>query len=484
MSGRAALPLLLTLVLSGGGAATAVQAEAEIEARLLRTWTAENVTIVDGLANVPLGMLAGSVDGKYRFELTVFDASGSPLFRDGWEREISDRAAAYVGADGSYLFEYFRFGVRPGEYEVELAAYPIDAPDLGTRLRVPLAGFADRPPASDLFLAGGVEPIAEGGGGGSWSITHGGFGIGAAPRTVVLPDDPNLYYYLELYSGDAETGRARITAEVVDKGGRRLYQTPPTSVDLSDQSMPFTGSLSLEGLPPGEYELALAVEVDGVAFTRRAAEFRMLDRQSVKVAGESEGGYELEYFFSLSDQELEDTFGGVAVLVTESERQIYEALPPDAKRRYLAAFFRAWNSDPLKPGNTFLEEYLERIGTIRARYDESIGRQERAPWTTDRGRLYLRLGEPQERVVNYNPSDLGTPQGVIGAGGFAGQPPYEIWQYHDTGFVYLFIEQDRFGAWRLIYTTDVDMISLADWYNRVGPEALRDLQTNFGLQPR
>lgn len=486
MSGRAVLLILLTLVLWGGGVATAVQAEAEasIEARLLRTWTAENVTIVDGLANVPLGMLAGSVEGTYRFELTVFDASESPLFRDSWEREVSDQAAAYVAADGSYLGEYFRFGVRPGEYEVELAAYPIDAPDLGTRVRLPLTGFADRPPASDLFLAGMVEPIAEGGGGGNWSITHGGFGIGAAPRTVVMLDDPSLYYYLELYSSDAESGPARITAEVLDTGGRSLYQTPPTSVDVPDQGVPFTGSLSLEGLPPGEYELALSVEVDGTTSSRRTAEFWMLDRQTTAVATGSDGSYETEYFQSLSDQELEATFGGVAVLVTESERQVFELLPPDAKRRYLAEFFRALDAEPAQPGNTFLEEYLERLGIIRARYDENVGTEERAPWMTARGKLYLRLGEPQDRIVNYSPSDVGSPAGVLGSGGFGGEAPYEIWQYHNTGFVYLFIADNRFDAWRLIYTTDTQMTSQADWAARAGPEALRDLRTNFGIQPR
>lgn len=486
MSGRVVAPLALTLLLWSGGVASAMQdvEKAQIEARLLRTWTSDNVTIVDGLANVPLGMLAGSVEGTYRFELTVFDASESALFRDSWERHVSDQAAAYVGADGSFLGEYFRFGVRPGEYEVELAAYPIDAPDLGTRVRLPLTGFADRPPASDLFLAGVVEPIAEGAGGGNWSITHGGFGIGATPRTVVMPDDPNLYYYLELYSGEAGTGPALISAQVLDGAGRSLYETPPTSVDVPDQGVPFTGSINLAGLPPGDYELTLSIEADDVT-SARAAEFSMLDTQrAAVVATGSDGGYELEYFNSLGDEELLATFGGVAVLVGETERDVYEALPPDAKRRYLAAFFRSQDPEPARPGNAFLEEYLERIGIIRARYDENVGTEERAPWATARGRLYLRLGEPSDRVVNYSPSDVGTPTGVVGAGGFGGEAPYEIWQYHNTSFVYLFISDNRFGAWRLIYTTDTNMTSQADWAARAGPEALRDLRNNYGIQPR
>jgi len=484
LSGRAAAVTVALLLASGEGT-TAVQQGAsrpQIEARLLRTWTAEDVTIVDGLANVPLGMLAGSTEGRYRFELTVFDATGQQLFRDGWERSVSDRAAAFVGAEGSHLFEHFRFGVRPGEYEVELAAYPIDAPDLGTRVRLALSGFEGRPPASDLFLAGRIEPIAEGSGGGSWSIIHGGFGIEAAPRTVVLPDDPTLHYYLELYSDAAQAGPVRLSAEIIDEAGRSMYRTPGTSVDVPEGGVPFTGSLSLEGLPPGRYELALSVDGEGAVATSRTSRFRMEDFTTVRAAGGITAGYEAEYFGSLSDQELEQTFGGVAALVTETERRVYEQLPPDAKRRYLAEFFMTRDPHPAEPGNAFLDEYRERVGTIRARYDESVGTDERAPWTTDRGKIYLRFGEPQDRVVNYSPADQGAP--LAGAGGFGGEPPYEIWRYHETGFVYLFVADDRFGAWRMVYTTDPDMTSLGDWYRRVGPEALMDLQRNFGINPR
>jgi hypothetical protein len=70
-----------------------------------------------------------------------------------------------------------------------------------------------------------------------------------------------------------------------------------------------------------------------------------------------------------------------------------------------------------------------------------------------------------------------------GGGGASGEPPYEIWQYQTTGFVYLFIEQNQFNAWKMIFTTDPNMTSLADWYRRIGSECGRDLTTNFGIVP-
>lgn len=473
--------------LASGAWASAAAPQAEpaaqgLEVTLLRTWAPEDLTVVDGLANVPLTMLAGGTTGAYRFELSVFDATDTQLYRDSWERQLSQQAAAYVESGTSYLLEPFRFGVRPGEYEVEVRAYPTDAPDLGERIRLPLVAFDGRPGTSDLFLARLVEPITEGAGGGSWSVTHGGFGIAAAARMSVLPAEPDLYYYLELYGQDEETSRVNISAEVLS-GDRVVYRTPVSEVEVVTGGVPFTGHLSLAGLPPGEYQLAMTVgdESEG---ERRTASFHMLSPERAVAAGTADGSYEADLFATLSDAELEQTFGGVALLITDTERVTFEALPPDAKRRYLTEFFQRQDPNPASPGNQFLDDYVERIQTIRARYDETVGTEERMPWFTDRGRIYLKYGEPQDRVVNYSPSDLGNPTGSAGGGAFAGEPPYEIWQYQTTSFVYLFIQEDRFDRWRLIYSTDPKIASLADWYNRCGPSALTDLQTNFGINTR
>jgi GWxTD domain-containing protein len=439
------------------------------------------VTVVDGLVNVPLGMLAGGTTDAYRFEVTVSDRSGNELFRDSWVRELSDRAANYVETDASYLLESFRFGLRPGEYEIDIRAYPTDAADLGVRQAIALEAFDRRPPASDLFLSTRVEPLDESGGG-SWSVSRGGFGIRAAARTVVFADDPGLYYYIELY-GSEEEGTVSVTAEIRDLSGRSLFRTPADELGVPVGGTPFTGMLPLAGLPVGAYDFLMTLEGGESGMIVRSAPFEVRESASLAPVA-SAGQSELEeYFASLSDAELENTFGGVAVLVTPAERKTVEALPPDAQRRYLVEFFGSRDVNPYEPGNAFLEEYLERIAMITARYGERVGTSQRRPWTTDMGYLFLRFGDPPQRVVNYSPSDEGNPTGLVGAGSFAGEPPYEIWQYQDTGFVYLFVEENRFDAWRMIFTTDPNMVTLPDWSRRVGTNCIRDLTTYFGIVP-
>jgi GWxTD domain-containing protein len=450
-----------------------------LETSLVRSWAGDGVTTVDGLVQVPLAMLAGSATGAYRFEIVVNDADGQQLSRDSWTREVSGRAAAYTEAAESSLLESFRFGLRPGAYEIEILAYPTDAADLGVRQSYALTAYADRPLASDLFLATRVEPLDEESDGGSWSVSRGGFGISAAAQTVIFEEEPDLYYYLELYGSDSES-RVTIEAEVLNPAGESLFTTPASDVSVSPGGQAFTGRLPLNGLPAGAYELVMSVrgDDDRSVIRRAAFEVRGHRGQDPFVAGSTS---ELaDYFASLSDAELEDTFGGIGTFLTKSELDAYEALPPDAKRRYLTDFFQRRDPSPVTAGNAFLVEYLDRLSIVRARYSERVGTEEVPPWQTDRGWVYLRLGEPQNRIVNYYPSGSGGGSAVAGG---AEEPPYEIWQYQTTGYVYMFIETTAFGTWSLIYSTDPNVATRADWYRRVGPEAIADLQQNFGIVP-
>ena len=476
------LSLLVTAAIAVRGQESVAGESREVETNLVRSWAGDGVTVVDGFVHVPLAMLAGGTTDAYRFEVTVNDRDGNQLFRDSWVREVSHQAATYVETDASTLLESFRFGLRPGEYEIDIRAYPTDAADLGVRQMIAIEAFAERPPASDLILATRVEPL-DSSGNGSWSVSRGGFGISAAARTVVLADDPGLYYYIEFYGADEES-TVSVTAEIRDPSGASLFRTPADAVGVPPGGRSFTGRLPLAGLPVGVYEFVMAVEGEGGVGIVRAAPFEMREAASVvPMASGSQSELSL-YFNSMSDTELERTFDGVAVLVTDAERNTYEALPPDAKRRYLVEFFGSRDASPSEPGNAFLDEYLARIAIITSRYGERVGTDQRKAWTTDMGYIFLTRGEPADRVVNYNPSDEGEPTQLLGAGSFAGEPPYEIWQYQDTGFVYLFIEENRFGNWRMIFTTDPNMTSMADWVRRIGANCARDLSSNFGIVPR
>lgn len=473
--GSACVAAAVAAVLTVSSPASTQQGgRAALDVTLLRTWETADLTIVDGLVSVPLDILAASTTDTYRFELAVFDEAGTRLYGEEWEREAGAAADAYR-VEGAALLEVVQFGLRPGRYEVEIRAYATDSPALGAHARVPIEAYAGVPMASDLFLGSRVEPLREEAVDGGWSVTHAGYGIAAASGTRVLPGAPDLYYYMELYGREGAPHSVSVAAEVLGADGEVVYRTPASAVKVAAGGSPFTGRLSLAGLPPGDYRLAMEIrDEEGVA-SSVVAPFRMMDPPRVAnlVAKESP---EAAYLASLSDEELLATFGGVSLILSETERRLFEDLPPDAMRRYLVNFFRERDPDPSTPHSEFFQEFIDRVGVIRLRYSEDVGTGEREPWRTDRGRVYLEYGEPNTRIVEYFPADSGTPTT------FGAEPPYEIWQYNETGFVYLFIEESRAGGWRLIYSTDREETTLADWWRRAGGSAMRDLRDNFGIQ--
>jgi GWxTD domain-containing protein len=451
-----------------------------IASMLWRTWEEGGVTIVDGLANVPLSILDASTDAQYRFELSVRDASGATLFRDSWVRELSERAAASA-VQGAAIQETFRFGVRPGSYEVELLAYGLETPDINARATLAVEGFTERPRASDLFLGSRVDRVEETDTA-DWSIVHGDVGISGSAEMVVLMSQPEVYYFLELYSastGEQDPGETAVSvvAEVVGESGIVLLRTPAQPVSVGSRKA-FTGRLALDGLPPGEYRLAMQVEgPEGTV--RRSSGFRAMQRHDVVASDPAQGPVAL-YLGSLSDEELDARFGAIELVVSEMERKLYLKLPPDGKRRYLIEFFAAQDPNPLSERNEFFDEFVARVDALYSRFDEDPGV---LPWNTARGRVYLEHGEPTNRIAEYFPADEGFAT-TTRSTSFAGEPPYEIWSYQATGFVYLFVMENRVGAWRLILSTDPEIPTLADWEQRCGNAAKQDLTQQFGVRPR
>jgi GWxTD domain-containing protein len=449
-----------------------------IVSTLWRTWDEGGVTIVDGLANVPLSILGAATDKQYRFELSVRDASGATLLRDSWVREVSERAAAST-AQGAAIQEAFRFGVRPGSYEVDLVAYALETPDMHARATLTLEGFAERPAASDLFLASRIDRVEETGTA-DWSIVHGEVGISGSAETVVVMSQPEVYYFLELYSditGEQDPGGTAVSvlAEVLGEAGNVLLRTPAQRVSVGSREA-FTGRLALDGLPPGEYRIAM--QIDGpVGTVRRFSGFRATQRHDAVASDPAQGPVAL-YLRSLSDGELDEKFGAIELVVSEMERELYMKLPPDGKRRYLIQFFGTKDPDPLTERNEFFDEFIARVDAVYARFDEDPGVP---PWKTARGRIYMAQGEPSNRVAQYFPADEGFAT-TTKTTSFAGEPPYEIWAYQRTGYVYLFVMENRVGAWRRIFSTDPTVANMADWRQRCGNAAKQDL-AEFGVRP-
>ena len=130
----------------------------------------------------------------------------------------------------------------------------------------------------------------------------------------------------------------------------------------------------------------------------------------------------------------------VAYIITDEERNAFKSLQSDAEREHFIEQF--WLRRDPTPGtveNEMKEEHYRRIAYANEHFAAAI-----AGWKTDRGRIYITYGPPDEK--ESHPS-----------GNATSTVPFEQWLYHfiegvGTNVVIEFIDPNKTGEYRM--TTD------------------------------
>ena len=115
--------------------------------------------------------------------------------------------------------------------------------------------------------------------------------------------------------------------------------------------------------------------------------------------------------------------GPVTYIITPEERSAFLHLQTNQEREnFIEAFWERRNPDPGSPENTYKEEYYRRIAFANEHYSSGI-----PGWKTDRGRIYLMWGKPDE--VDSHPAGGPYERPTEEGGGETSTYPFEDWRY-------------------------------------------------------
>ena len=414
-------------------------------------------TIVDGFCRVPFTLLDSLTRGPngvaaYRLVISVRDSANLQLVAQSWTRTVPVRMLATTR--GSSL-EHFTFAASPGTYTIEAAVHD-SASGRITRQQVSVATFAQGPAASDLLLATGMRPA-----GGADSalrtgeLRKGSVNVEAAERPLLTPSQAELGYYLEWYGQAAET--AAVSVRVLRPDGTPVVTTPPQQVPFGAGGGVTRAMVNLAGLPPGEYGFEVVVQGKDSTVARHAP-FRMGGFESV---AQTVAPPATDKFESMTEGQLDTLYAPLIYLMASDEVGIYSSLTLDGKRAFLRRFWLKRDPTPGTPRNEQQESFYQRIAEANRRYREG-GAAEIPGWRTDRGRIFIKYGPPQEVLQR--------PQ--------AGNTlPYEVWKFTQGRLMkYVFMDLTQFGNYALIWTDDRREPSRPNWQSLLGPEALQDVE--------
>jgi GWxTD domain-containing protein len=113
----------------------------------------------------------------------------------------------------------------------------------------------------------------------------------------------------------------------------------------------------------------------------------------------------------------------VIYIISPEERHSFLHLATNEEReQFIEAFWQRRNPDPDSPENTFKEEHYRRIAYANEHYASGI-----PGWKTDRGKIYIMWGPPDE--VDSHPTGGNWDRPQDQGGGSTSTYPWETWRY-------------------------------------------------------
>jgi GWxTD domain-containing protein len=213
---------------------------------------------------------------------------------------------------------------------------------------------------------------------------------------------------LTLRAPGAKPPQCRIRWALQD--GRRARWGGGDSTFATAEEMTFDVPLAVDRLEPGSYRLEVEVSAGGDdVLVRRRADVKV----QMTVAWLSTKKREAALLFE--------------ILGANDEAN---ALRKAGGEEWLGVFQAFWDSRDPTPGtptNELRDEVFARMESANISFDEPL---RRPGWTTDRGRVLIRHGKPDNRIVRE--------------GDFNGAPA-EIWEYFNPRRTFVFVDERAIG---------------------------------------
>jgi GWxTD domain-containing protein len=372
------------------------------------------------------------------------------------EKTVADPATSQ---EGNRMMDLLRYFTEPGAYHFSLRAEDLnDAQNIRTvETDLAIINFPkDGLSLSGIQFASSIKKAASDSGN---VFCKNGFEIIPDPAAVYGREQPMLYYYLEAYnlpmgiSGDSYKTRGEIT----DSDGHSLATPKPREqIKKKVNSSIEVGAANVSALSSGVYQFQFGILNHRDEVVRSVSKKFYVYNPEVSSAAQVSpenlaAAVRTSEFAALSEKQLDAEFDKAQYIAGDEERRAYKSITTVAgKQQYLYEFWERRDPSPATATNEYRQEYLRRIEYA----NENFRSYARPGWKTDRGRVYILHGPPNdvERFPN-NPLSYS----------------HEIWHYDDIegGILFVFADLQEFGEYTQLHSTKRGEPMNANWENKI-----------------
>lgn len=157
----------------------------------------------------------------------------------------------------------------------------------------------------------------------------------------------------------------------------------------------------------------------------------------------------------------------VRYIINRAERKRYVSIPPEERPAFRRDFWKRRDPSPETDRNEYREAYYQRVAMAN-RLFRSEGRE---GWLTERGRVFVLLGEPDRRDVY--------PTGYSFY-----EPPVEVWHY--GFFPIIFVDRFKQGKYEMMQANAyyLNALTKAQIVLNLPQEGLAQTEMDFILKPK
>lgn len=249
--------------------------------------------------------------------------------------------------------------------------------------------------------------------------------------------DDGFTYYFDVFTQDSTTalvGYWQLALQGKDSDDEYSYKQ---EFATHSQSKAFWEWISISDLHAGTYTLSVKLFSEKEAMTPIAQRRELIFIQPEENV--------------ISNTDVEKEYRYAMYFLSNADKKLYDSLDNEGKMEFLRRFWQAHDPNPKTKQNEYKEEVIRRVNYTNRNFTQNDD-----GWRSDRGRIYIRWGKPEE---------------VIDKSYEFQAKPYIIWKYYMGGKrVYVFVDFTSLGDYKLVYT-DNDELEFSDpnWLDYMGP---------------
>ncbi|AFN73527.1 Hypothetical protein MROS_0283 [Melioribacter roseus P3M-2] len=382
----------------------------------------------------------------------IKDANADTIFfKRDWKIantiDTANSLKSYTGVVGMVMPE--------GKYSLYIKAYDANKPSFYKEIRETIEAIPftnDKYALSDIQIATNIK--REGANPNSIFYKN-TLEVIPNPSMIFSNKMPVLFYYAELYNLKLEDPQADFTlykelfngiGNKVGGQSRKIAQNDKPTVDI--------GFFNLSKLPTDSYTLKLSL-VDnktnqGYISSKRFYYYNP-DFVDTTTHYRINRGFAGSEFAIMNAEDCDKMFDQIKYIASGNEINQYKKLDSlNGKREFLFTFWQRRDPDPSTPVNEFKEDYMRRVEYV----NQNFSYYSRPGYLTDRGRVYLVYGEPDQRDRYPNQSNM---------------KPYEVWFYNqiEGGVTFIFGDVTGFGNYELLHSDKRGEVRDDNWQYRL-----------------